>query len=127
MEVAHFYQHPHQDESNPYATGAPFDPQSDFLPYPPHDTDFPTNNFFPDFDFNTQFGPFAGFPQQYSDDIEDVEKGRPRLTQEQINILEDNFKEVSKPGTEFKKRLAERIGLSPNRVNVRRELPLINL
>ena len=127
MEVAQFFQHSHQDESNPYATGAPFGPQSDFLPYQPHDNDFSNSNFFPDFDFNTQFGPFSGFPQQYSEDVEDADKGRPRLTQEQINVLEDNFKEIPKPGTEFKKRLAERIGLSPNRVNVRSQPPLIGL
>ncbi|KAL8716484.1 MAG: hypothetical protein Q9225_006194 [Loekoesia sp. 1 TL-2023] len=42
---------------------------------------------------------------------------RPRLTQEQIAVLEDNFKSKPKPGTEFKKQLASQIGLSLQRVN----------
>ncbi|KAL8835299.1 MAG: hypothetical protein Q9170_003385 [Blastenia crenularia] len=42
---------------------------------------------------------------------------RPRLTQEQIAVLEDNFKSKPKPGTDFKKQLASRIGLSLQRVN----------
>ncbi|MCJ1469756.1 hypothetical protein MMC07_008398 [Pseudocyphellaria aurata] len=42
---------------------------------------------------------------------------RPRLTQEQIAILEDQFKGKPKPGTEFKKQLASQIGLSLQRVN----------
>lgn len=43
---------------------------------------------------------------------------RPRLTQEQIAVLEDNFKSKPKPGTDFKKQLATSIGLSLQRVNV---------
>lgn len=43
---------------------------------------------------------------------------RPRLTHEQIAVLEDNFKSKPKPGTDFKKQLANRIGLSLQRVNV---------
>ncbi|KAL8694362.1 MAG: hypothetical protein Q9218_000999 [Villophora microphyllina] len=42
---------------------------------------------------------------------------RPRLTQEQIAVLEDNFKSKPKPGTDFKKQLANSIGLSLQRVN----------
>ncbi|KAL8931458.1 MAG: hypothetical protein Q9211_006947 [Gyalolechia sp. 1 TL-2023] len=42
---------------------------------------------------------------------------RPRLTQEQIAVLEDNFKSKPKPGTDFKKQLASQIGLSLQRVN----------
>ncbi|KAL8736265.1 MAG: hypothetical protein Q9166_000420 [cf. Caloplaca sp. 2 TL-2023] len=42
---------------------------------------------------------------------------RPRLTQDQIAVLEDNFKSKPKPGTDFKKQLATRIGLSLQRVN----------
>lgn len=44
---------------------------------------------------------------------------RPRLTPEQIAVLEDNFKTKPKPGTDFKKQLATRVGLSLQRVNVR--------
>ena len=43
---------------------------------------------------------------------------RPRLTPEQIAVLEENFKCKPKPGTDFKKHLATRIGLSLQRVNV---------
>lgn len=43
---------------------------------------------------------------------------RPRLTQEQIAILEDQFKGKPKPATDFKKHLASQIGLSLQRVNV---------
>ena len=54
--------------------------------------------------------------------VEDAEEldtsSRPRLTQEQIATLEDNFKERPKPGTDFKKHLASQIGLSLQRVNV---------
>ncbi|KAI4140019.1 MAG: hypothetical protein LQ341_003989 [Variospora aurantia] len=42
---------------------------------------------------------------------------RPRLTPEQIAVLEDNFKNKPKPGTDFKKQLATRVGLSLQRVN----------
>ncbi|KAL8841713.1 MAG: hypothetical protein Q9176_003108 [Flavoplaca citrina] len=42
---------------------------------------------------------------------------RPRLTPEQIAVLEENFKCKPKPGTDFKKHLATRIGLSLQRVN----------
>ncbi|KAI4214563.1 MAG: hypothetical protein LQ351_002980 [Letrouitia transgressa] len=42
---------------------------------------------------------------------------RPRLTPEQIAVLEDNFKVKPKPGTDFKKQLAAKIGLSLQRVN----------
>lgn len=45
---------------------------------------------------------------------------RPRLTPEQIAVLEDNFKTKPKPGTDFKKQLATTIGLSLQRVNVSR-------
>ena len=54
--------------------------------------------------------------------VEDAEEldtsSRPRLTQDQIATLEDNFKERPKPGTDFKKHLASQIGLSLQRVNV---------
>lgn len=50
---------------------------------------------------------------------------RPRLTQEQIAILEDHFKGKPKPGTEFKKQLALQIGLSLQRVNVSVPRPVL--
>ena len=43
---------------------------------------------------------------------------RPRLTQEQVTALEEEFSKVPKPNTDFKKELATRIGLSLARVNV---------
>lgn len=56
-------------------------------------------------------------PMEESEELDT--SSRPRLTQEQIAILEDQFKEKPKPGTEFKKQLASQIGLSLQRVNVR--------
>jgi hypothetical protein len=54
--------------------------------------------------------------------VEDTEEldtsSRPRLTQEQIATLEENFRQRPKPGTDFKKHLASQIGLSIQRVNV---------
>lgn len=43
---------------------------------------------------------------------------RPRLTQEQVTILEEEFSKLPKPNTDFKKELAGRIGLTLARVNV---------
>lgn len=63
--------------------------------------------------------------------VEDAEEldtsSRPRLTQEQIATLEDNFKERPKPGTDFKKHLASQIGLSLQRVNVSMESEILML
>lgn len=54
------------------------------------------------------------------EDAEDMDTAsRPRLTQEQINVLEDHFKHQPKPNTDIKKQLAVEIGLSLQRVNVR--------
>lgn len=44
---------------------------------------------------------------------------RPRLSSDQIQVLNDHFAEKPKPGTEVKKQLAEQLGLSLQRVNVR--------
>lgn len=61
-------------------------------------------------------------PEQLVSQLEDTEEldtlSRPRLTQEQIAILEDEFKGKPKPATDFKKQLAAQIGLSLQRVNV---------
>lgn len=61
-------------------------------------------------------------PEQLVSQLDDADEldtlSRPRLTQEQIAILEDEFKEKPKPGTDFKKHLAAQIGLSLQRVNV---------
>ena len=58
-------------------------------------------------------------PMSSGEDLEDLDtSSRPRLTQEQIAILEDQFRGKPKPGTDFKKHLATQIGLSLRRVNV---------
>ena len=55
------------------------------------------------------------------EDAEDMDTAsRPRLTQEQINVLEEHFRHQPKPNTDIKKQLAGEIGLSLQRVNVRR-------
>lgn len=55
-------------------------------------------------------------PMEEADELDT--SSRPRLTQDQIAILEDQFKGKPKPCTEFKKQLASQIGLSLQRVNV---------
>lgn len=53
------------------------------------------------------------------EDVEDLDtSSRPRLTQDQIAVLEAEFKGKPKPDTEYKRALAYRIGLSLQRVNV---------
>lgn len=53
------------------------------------------------------------------EDVEDLDtSSRPRLTQDQIALLEAEFKGKPKPCTEYKKALALKIGLSLQRVNV---------
>ncbi len=73
----------------------------------------------------TVVGTASHAPEQPVPQLEDAEEldtldtlSRPRLTQEQIAILEEEFKEKPKPGTDFKKQLAAQIGLSLQRVNV---------
>ena len=54
------------------------------------------------------------------EDAEDEDTAsRPRLSPEQLAILEDHFQSHHKPNTDFKKQLAEQLGLSLARVNVR--------
>ena len=43
---------------------------------------------------------------------------RPRLSPDQLAILEEHFQSHQKPNTDFKKQLAEQLGLSLSRVNV---------
>ena len=43
---------------------------------------------------------------------------RPRLSPDQLAILEEHFQSHHKPNTDFKKQLAEQLGLSTSRVNV---------
>ena len=49
---------------------------------------------------------------------EDDTASRPRLSPEQLAILEEHFGSHQKPNTDFKKQLAEQMGLSLSRVNV---------
>lgn len=53
------------------------------------------------------------------DTTEEVDTStRPRLTQEQVTQLEEEFSKLPKPNTDFKKNLADQIGLTLARVNV---------
>ena len=55
------------------------------------------------------------------EEADDVDtSSRPRLTQEQANILEEKFAQQPKPVTEVKRQLALEIGLPLQRVNVSR-------
>lgn len=44
---------------------------------------------------------------------------KPRLTKEQHDVLENEFQKQSKPNTNTKKRFAEVLGVSLDKVNVR--------
>lgn len=59
---------------------------------------------------------YPGSPQDEAEELDT--SSRPRLTQEQIAILEKHFKGKNKPNTDFKRQLAKQIGLSLQRVNV---------
>ncbi len=59
------------------------------------------------------------YPTSPQDEAEELDtSSRPRLTQDQISILERHFKGKNKPNTDFKRQLAKQIGLSLQRVNV---------
>ena len=58
----------------------------------------------------------AKIAEEEADD-EDT-SSRPRLSPEQLAILEEHFQSHQKPNTDFKKQLAEQLGLSLSRVNV---------
>ena len=61
----------------------------------------------------------SGTPGLPTDNAEEVDTStRPRLTQEQVTQLEEEFSKLPKPNTDFKKNLADRIGLTLARVNV---------
>ena len=57
-----------------------------------------------------------GLPQDVTEEVDT--STRPRLTQEQVTQLEEEFSKLPKPNTDFKKNLADRIGLTLARVNV---------
>ena len=59
---------------------------------------------------------YPASPQEEPEELDT--SSRPRLTQEQISILEKHFKGRNKPNTDFKRQLAKQIGLSLQRVNV---------
>ena len=61
-------------------------------------------------------GPLSS-PNENAEEVDT--SSRPRLTQEQITILEQEFSQLPKPSTDFKKQLADQIGLTLARVNVR--------
>ena len=61
----------------------------------------------------------SGPPASPTENPEDVDTStRPRLTPEQVTQLEEEFSKLPKPNTDFKKNLADRIGLTLARVNV---------
>ena len=61
----------------------------------------------------------SGQPVPPTESAEEIDTStRPRLTQEQVTVLEEEFSKLPKPNTDFKKELASRIGLTLARVNV---------
>ncbi|MCJ1223634.1 hypothetical protein MMC12_000277 [Toensbergia leucococca] len=112
METAQYYP---LNDANPYINIANQAPPELFAWYAPETHNVSTESLTRHTLHNQNESHF----QLPVDEVEELDtSSRPRLTQEQINILEEQFKDESKPGTEFKRRLAARIGLSLQRVNV---------
>lgn len=72
--------------------------------------------------FQVNYKPYnerQGYPAQSLNNTEDGDLGtRSRLTQEQLATLEAEFAERYKPNTEYKKTLAEKMGVEFQKVNV---------
>lgn len=72
--------------------------------------------------FQVNYKPYnerQGYPAQSITNTDDGDLGtRSRLTQEQLATLEAEFAERYKPNTEYKKTLAERMGVEFQKVNV---------
>lgn len=72
--------------------------------------------------FQVNYKPYnerPGYPPQNVGNTDDGDLGtRSRLTQEQLATLEAEFAERYKPNTEYKKTLAERMGVEFQKVNV---------
>ena len=75
-----------------------------------------------DIPFQTNYKPYnerQAYPAQHIANTDDGDLGtRSRLTQEQLATLEAEFAERYKPNTEYKKTLAERMGVEFQKVNV---------
>ena len=75
-----------------------------------------------DIQFQTNYKPYnerQPFSAQHITNTDDGDLGtRSRLTQEQLATLEAEFAERYKPNTEYKKTLAERMGVEFQKVNV---------
>lgn len=76
-----------------------------------------------DTSFQTTYKPYnerQAYPTQNVTNTDDGDLGtRSRLTQEQLATLEAEFAERYKPNTEYKKSLAEKMGVEFQKVNVR--------
>ena len=76
-----------------------------------------------DTSFQTTYKPYnerQAYPPQNVTNTDDGDLGtRSRLTQEQLATLEAEFAERYKPNTEYKKGLAEKMGVEFQKVNVR--------
>ena len=71
-----------------------------------------------DIQFQTNYKP-QPYSAQHITNTDDGDLGtRSRLTQEQLATLEAEFAERYKPNTEYKKTLAERMGVEFQKVNV---------
>ena len=60
---------------------------------------------------------YHGYSMSNGEEGADATKG-PRLTQEQLAYLEGEFIQMHKPNTEYKKALADKMGVEASKVNV---------
>ena len=119
---------------DPMSEWSQFDFGSSNQPYPPLDTEFPSSTQLPQshyhhngyydcsqdthgvlYDSQGQ----AMLPQHSANDFDSFDNlNGSRLTQAQMAALENSFVAVPKPKTDYKKSLAEKLGLELPRVNV---------
>ena len=113
MDFAHYYHHdeavPHTYQSTPHTMSLP-----NMIPH----QQLVGNDLLPSPTIEQQNDEHNASALEDAEDMDTA--SRPRLTQEQINVLEEHFRHQPKPNTDIKKQLAGEIGLSLQRVNVRR-------
>ena len=73
--------------------------------------------------FDDRIG-FSEYNTATTDEVVDASKG-PRLTQEQLGFLEQEFLHNYKPNTDHKRALAQRMGVELTKVNVSRYTPRV--
>lgn len=93
-----------------------YHPEMAYHPYPPQPQHF--GNFYPGYHY-TEYADFgtAGFADDGYDDVGEIST-RPRLTKEQVEVLESQFQAHPKPNSQIKRQLAMQTKLTLPRVAV---------